>query len=94
MKSTKNFILAVVLLCLSKGVFAASESVTNDPPERISNFNQVDTDQNGFISKREASQVPGLVERFSQVDRNADGGISMDEYTALESSTAREGDGT
>ncbi len=94
MKSTKTLIpVAAVLLCSSKGVIAASESVTNELPERISNFNQVDTNQNGILSQTEASQVPGLVKRFSQVDRNGDGGISMDEYTVLESSTARKRDG-
>jgi len=54
----------------------------------------IDVDQDGKISKTEANQVPGLVDHFSRVDRNADGGISMDEYTALESSSCRKGEGT
>lgn len=48
----------------------------------------------GGISKREASQVPGLLKQFMKVDRNADGSISTDEYTALESSTSKKGEGT
>ena len=95
MKSSKTLTrVAGVLLCSSSCAIAAAESVTNEIPERIPNFNQVDADRNGRISRTEASLVPGLVARFSRVDRNADGGISTAEYTALESSSSRKGEGT
>ncbi len=71
----------------SGGAMAAEESV-----ETVPSFSQVDADQNGGISKTEASQVPGLVEAFAQaqIDINADGWLDQDEYTAVEQDSSGE----
>lgn len=58
----------------------ATEESARTSPE----FNQVDADQNGAISKAEANQVPGLADQFPLADRNADGWVSTDEFSVLE----------
>ncbi|MGH8611405.1 MAG: EF-hand domain-containing protein [Gammaproteobacteria bacterium] len=83
MKLSKTLIPALILLVSSGWTMAEEESV-----ETLPRFSQVDTDQNGGISKTEASQVPGLVEAFAQVDINADGWLNQDEYRAVEQASS------
>lgn len=42
----------------------------------------VDTDQDGKLSKSEASAVPALAQMFDQADADADGALTTDEYKA------------
>ena len=83
MTVSKTLIPALILIAGSGWVMAVEETT-----ETLPSFSQVDADQNGGISKTEASQVPGLVEAFAAVDINADGWLDQDEYTALEQASS------
>ncbi|MGH8656167.1 MAG: hypothetical protein ACREYE_30065 [Gammaproteobacteria bacterium] len=89
MTLTKILIPALIVLTDSGWAVAADESV-----ETIPRFSQVDVDQDGGISKTEASQVPGLVEVFAQADINSDGWLNQDEYRAVEQASSGEERGT
>lgn len=43
-------------------------------------WNDVDADQNGKLSKAEASSVPALGQIFDEADSDADGALTPDEY--------------
>ena len=46
-------------------------------------WEDVDTNQDGNISKEEAAANPGLSQVFGQADTNADGSLTKDEYKAF-----------
>ena len=58
-----------------------STAPTGAAPQKKS-WADVDTDQNGSLSKSEASSVPALGQVFDQADANADGALTADEYKA------------
>jgi Ca2+-binding EF-hand superfamily protein len=52
---------------------------------RSSNFDRLDRNRDGFISRDEAKDAPELQTRFSELDTNNDGKLSREEYDALNS---------
>jgi Ca2+-binding EF-hand superfamily protein len=46
-------------------------------------FQQLDADSDGFVSKAEAAQIPGVAERFAKFDANKDGRLDRSEFAAL-----------
>jgi Ca2+-binding EF-hand superfamily protein len=46
-------------------------------------FQQLDADGDGFVTRAEAAQVPGVAERFAKFDANRDGKLDRSEFTAL-----------
>lgn len=46
-------------------------------------FQQLDTDNDGFITRSEAAKIPGVAERFAKFDANRDGRLDRSEYAAL-----------
>ena len=51
------------------------------------NFDRLDKNHDGYISRDEAKDASELNTRFSELDRNNDGKLSRDEYNALNSSS-------
>lgn len=47
-------------------------------------FNKLDMNHTGYLSKKEAGSVPGLVSDWKSADTNHDGKISRSEYMAWE----------
>ncbi len=47
-------------------------------------FATLDTDQNGAISKDEASALPSLVEQWSALDTDASGDLSSEEFAVYQ----------
>jgi hypothetical protein len=81
----KTLIPALILLSGLGWAMAEEESAETLPRfNQVPRFSQVDKDQNGGLSKTEASQVPRLVEVFAQADINADGWLNQDEYRTVE----------
>ncbi|MGD2084429.1 MAG: calcium-binding protein [Chromatiales bacterium] len=76
---TKHIPLAIALAVLAGGAVAGE---TADPQALSPAFGVVDGDQDGLISREEASRVPGLAESFDAIDADGDGRLSQQEYSA------------
>jgi Ca2+-binding EF-hand superfamily protein len=46
-------------------------------------FQQLDGDADGFITRGEATKIPGVAERFAKFDANKDGKLDRGEFAAL-----------
>jgi Ca2+-binding EF-hand superfamily protein len=46
-------------------------------------FQQLDVDGDGFITRAEATKIPGVAERFAKFDANKDGKLDRSEFAAL-----------
>jgi Ca2+-binding EF-hand superfamily protein len=46
-------------------------------------FQQLDADADGFVTRPEAARIPGVAERFAKFDTNRDGKLDRAEFTAL-----------
>lgn len=53
-----------------------------------SNFDRLDRNGDGYISREEAKDAPELQTRFSELDTNNDDKLSREEYDALNSSAS------
>ncbi|MGA9851760.1 MAG: EF-hand domain-containing protein [Gammaproteobacteria bacterium] len=64
----------------------AQHATPADPQNACSSkypdFNQVDTAHQGYITKKEARKVPGLVQSFKKADTDHNGKLSQAEYKA------------
>jgi hypothetical protein len=69
---------------------ADGPDVANRQPGTISssNFDRLDRNGDGYISRDEAKDAPELQTRFSELDTNNDGKLSREEYDALNSSAS------
>lgn len=47
-------------------------------------FSELDTDQDGVISRSEAAEQPQLVDSWDQADRDGDGELNRTEFSAFE----------
>jgi Ca2+-binding EF-hand superfamily protein len=74
----KHIILLSAMSLMATAVSAGEMSDTTD------NFKQIDSDQNGVISKAEASNSETLAPVFNQVDANQDGMLDTDEFARFE----------
>jgi EF hand len=46
-------------------------------------FQQLDSDADGFVTRAEATKIPGVAERFTKFDVDKDGKINRSEFAAL-----------
>ena len=78
----KNIAFVIALAALAGTAVAGDASDPKAASPAGPTFGAVDGNQDGQISRQEASQVPGLKESFDAVDTDGDGGLSLKEYTA------------
>jgi len=69
---TLSFAAFAILFLLLNPVMAEEEAL----PE----FKTLDTDQDGYVSKDEASQVPQIANLYQGADLDQDGKLSSNEY--------------
>lgn len=69
----KKFLLSLTVLCLPAMAAQAELPL----------FNQLDTDQNGYISKVEAEANLDLAALFPELDANLDEQLSLEEYSLI-----------
>jgi len=62
--------------------------------QRSGNFDRLDRNRDGYISRDEAKDAPELQTRFSELDTNNDGKLSREEYDALDSGASGSDAGT
>lgn len=55
-------------------------------------FSELDTDQDGVISRSEAAEQPQLVDSWDQADHDSDGTLDRTEFSAFEESYQETGD--
>ncbi len=70
-----------ILVVIMGTLFAAAASAADI-------FATLDTDQNGAISKDEASTLPSLVEQWSALDTDASGDLSTEEFAVYQAAGA------
>jgi hypothetical protein len=68
-----GFSLVVLLLPLPYMAVTAS-------PRTTPVFDLVDRNRDGYVDRKEAEAVPGLLARFDKMDRNADGRLDRVEF--------------
>ena len=85
-----------IALCLGTALsFAAGAALAQDPhdaaktdgtkamaPTGDSAFDQLDINQDGYLTKNEVMGDPGVAQNFSKIDKDGDGKISIDEWKA------------
>lgn len=71
---SKKLILSTLVLLASSAAIAADRNLYSD----------LDTNQDGAISKDEAAALPGLNEKWVELDQNADGVLDPAEFAKLE----------
>ena len=85
------FFLVAAALALAVGTAKAEDKIGKD--QNDPGFKALDKDNDGFISRSEATGNPNLAKNFKQADRNGDGKLSRTEYlramTAQDASTAK-----
>jgi Ca2+-binding EF-hand superfamily protein len=79
MKLSKSIFLgATAALALAVGsVYAADKNARADTDP---GFNNLDKNNDGYLSRREAAGNPDLVSKFKAADKNHDGKLSRAEY--------------
>src|SRR5262245_1758700 len=75
-------LLAAVLLVASMPACAA-DTTTLPPQDRPAAFRQLDTDGDGYISRREAAAHPEVAANFDRADADGDGRLSLAEFETI-----------
>ncbi len=80
----KHFIIALSLSVCAMAAQATSPQVTI-PDEPVMHlplkFGNIDSDQDGYVSKAEADSLSGLELNFDVADANQDGQLNEQEFT-------------
>jgi hypothetical protein len=84
----KDFLIVAAVVLLPFGAFAAEQGQQSTSQET---FNQLDANQDGYISEQEAQADPQLAKDWSQADTNQDGKIEASEFSAFEESVQQGG---
>lgn len=71
----EKLIMALIAAAFSTLAFAGDQKQT---------WNELDVDQNGFISQGEASTDQDLVTKWNDYDANQDGQLDQDEFAQFE----------
>ena len=61
----------------------AADKAKSDKAKSDPGFNKLDANNDGYLSRTEASKNPYLVKRFKEADKNGDGKLSRTEYLAV-----------
>jgi len=77
MQFAKVLLVGVSALALGTG------SAFADRPKNDPGFNKLDSNNDGYISRTEASKNPFLAKNFKQADKNGDGKLSRTEYLTV-----------
>lgn len=73
MKLGKQSVLALTIALL----FGASAAIAQNPQ-----FEELDGDGDGFISKSEARALPCLSDAFDKIEKQSEKGLSQSEYSS------------
>ena len=75
------FFIVAAALALAVGVgYAADEHIGKDKSKNDPDFNALDKNHDGYLSRTEAAANPALAKKFKEADKNGDGKLSRVEY--------------
>jgi Ca2+-binding EF-hand superfamily protein len=77
-----SFLLAAIVTLTPMVVLAADPAPRPAPNGESEWFKQLDTNQDGVISKDEAAKMPRIAQSFDRLDADHDGMITQDEMRA------------
>ena len=80
MHITRTILLPAAALALAMG---AAQAQSDKQSRDVPNFNQMDKDNDGSLTRSEAAANPRLAQHFDKVDGNSDGKLSRGEYLAV-----------
>lgn len=85
MKSARSFRFILAALALIQPAWAQSgKNIDKDKEAAASKqFDQLDADKDGIVSRQEAVRMAGLPEHFDRLDTNKDGKLDALEFAAL-----------
>ena len=73
-------LMLITALSLTVPFAYAEQPATSAPGATSPAFSQIDTDQDGMISKQEASSFSAVEIIFEDIDANKDGALDADEF--------------
>lgn len=92
MRLAKAVFLASAMALAAGGAYAADKEAKVKDPEP--GFNNLDKDNDGYVSRTEAAPDKDLMQKFKEADGNNDGKLSRTEYLMVKGkkdlSTAKE----
>lgn len=83
MKSARSFRVILAALALIQPAWAQSEKNIDKEAAASQQFDQLDADKDGIVSRQEAVRMAGLPEHFDRLDTNKDGKLDALEFAAL-----------
>lgn len=72
-------------LCVALAATQAAAETLAAGRDRIIGFTQIDSDNNGYVSRVEARSISPVETNFERADANKDGLLDRDEYISLRS---------
>jgi len=77
-----NFLAAsIVALGIASGPALAQGTMTRPDPD--AQFQSLDKDNKGYLTRTDVSSMPAIAQRFAQFDANKDGKLDRAEFAAL-----------
>jgi len=83
MKFAKTLVIGISTFALGIGGALAADSTKDSKKQSDPGFNKLDKNNDGYLTRSEASKNPYLVKHFKEADKNGDGKLSRTEYLAV-----------
>ena len=83
MQLAKVLLVGISAFALGTGATLAADKAKSDKAKSDPGFNKLDANNDGYLSRTEASKNPYLVKRFKEADKNGDGKLSRTEYLSV-----------
>ncbi len=83
-----KFAIVAVLSLFSAAAWAGTSAMDNMPTKAKSQFEQLDRNHDGYISKSEAKASATLSKDWKSADANGDGKVEQAEFAQFEMKTA------
>jgi Ca2+-binding EF-hand superfamily protein len=83
MKFAKTLVIGVSSFALAMSSALAADTKKDAKKDNDPGFNKLDKNNDGYLSRTEASKNPYLVKHFKEADKNGDGKLSRTEYLTV-----------
>jgi Ca2+-binding EF-hand superfamily protein len=83
MNFAKTLVIGVSTFALGISGALAAGTTKDTKKDNDPGFNKLDKNNDGYLSRTEASKNPYLVKHFKEADKNGDGKLSRTEYLTV-----------